>query len=345
MGNDIINTNFKLPNRDGLAKTSGGIFKLLIIGVIGFAAYVYLLPFLIGIAIGTIEFFITATVALFLLWILTKPKFWRALNYYSQWIAEKLLNMAIEMNPFQILTNQVEQAERDREDIKKQADILRGQQSKLQNDVDTNDKLMKQSAQEIHIIQQKAGDPKIQVDSDRMDNLNLEMETSTNNYNNAKDYIESVKPILDSIDKLVTFADKAYRKSGNALANAKSTIRIQKDKYDAVTTGSRAMSKAEAAFTGRADLNQDAEKALEFLRKDIGNKIGSIKGAIQITSQIMDHKDLADAAKAQSAAANAESFNLDDKFKYSDTLTNTVSPLGIKASTSSSNDYIDFLKK
>lgn len=345
MGTDITTTTFKLPNRDALAKTSGGIFKLAIIGVIGFAAYVYLLPFLINIAIGSIEFFISAAVAMFLLWILTKPKFWRALNYYSQWIAEKLLNMAIEMNPFQILTNQVEQAEKDREDIKKQADILRGQQSKLQNDVDTNDKLMKQSAQEIQIIQERAQDPKVRSDSDKMDNLNLEMETSTNNYNNAKDYIESVKPILDSIDKLVTFADKAYRKSGNALANAKSTIRIQKAKYDAVTTGSRAMSKAEAAFTGRADLNQDAEKALEFLRKDIGNKIGSIKGAIQITSQIMDHKDLADAAKAQSAAANAESFNLDDKFKYSDTLTNTVSPLGITAKTSTGNDYIDFLKR
>lgn len=176
--------------------------------------------------------------------------------------------------------------------------------------------------------------------SDQKDNLNDELVTSTNNYNNAKDYIDSVQPILGSINTLVDFADRAYRKSGNALQNARMTIKIQKAKYDAVTTGSMAMNKAQAAFTGRADLNADSEKALEFLRKDVANKIGSIRGAIQISSQIMDHQDIADAAKAQSAVEDAKQFNLDSKFAYSDTVTMQAVP-GI----SSGNKFQDLLNK
>lgn len=347
MGNDISTTTFKLPNRDGLAKTSGGVFKLLLIGVVGFAAYVYLLPFLINIAIGSIEFFISATVALFLLWILTKPKFWRALNYYSQFIAEKLLNMALEMNPFQILENQVDAKQKDIETMKKQADLLRGQQSKENSDIADNDKLMRESAAQIKIVQQKLMEAQAAKDYDRIDNLNLELETCTNNYNNAKDFIDSVKPIADSINKLITFLDKAYRKSTNSLQAARATLKIQRAKFDAVTTGSRAMSAAQAAFMGRADLNQDSEKALEYLRKNIGAKLGTINGALQITSQIMDHTDLVDAAKVQTAAENAQQYDLDAKFNYSDSITNTASPLGIQGAGNlgSNNAYLDYLKK
>lgn len=329
-------TTFTLPNRDGIAKASGGIFKLALIGIVGFAVYVFLLPFLLAVAIGSVEFFVTAGVALLLFYFLTKKSLWRAVNYYCQSIAEKLLGMAIEMNPFMILSNQVDQAEKDRQELQKQGNLLKGQQSKLTQDIQDNDKLMKQSAGEIQKIKQMMADPR--CTSDQQDNLNDELTTSTNNYNNAKDYIDSVKPILDSINKLVDFADRAYRKSGNALQNARMTIRIQKSKYDAVTTGSRAMNKAQAAFTGRADLNADSEKALEFLRKDVANKIGSIRGAIQITSQIMDHQDIADAAKAQGAVENAQQFNLDSKFAYSDTVTMQAVP-GI----SSGNKFQDLL--
>jgi len=142
---------------------------------------------------------------------------------------------------------------------------------------------------------------------------------------------------------LVDFADKAYRKSGVALQNAKSTIQIQKAKYDAVTTASVAMNKAMRAFTGNPDLNNDADLALEKLRADVAEKIGGIKSAIQITGQIMDKQDLQDAAKVSLAVDTADRLDVDKTFTYSNSVQGSATGID-DVSSDSGNKYLDFLK-
>jgi len=176
----------------------------------------------------------------------------------------------------------------------------------------------------------------------------LQLQTSSTNFSNAKDFIDQVKPLLNDITKLVDFTDKAYKKSGVELLNAKNTIKIRKATYDAVTTGSMAMKKAMGAFFGNSNLNNDADKALEVLRNDVAQKIGSIKSAISITNDVMNQNDLRDAAKVSLAAETALKFENDANFDYPSATGTSQSSLKIDAgqiSTSPDNKYLDFLKK
>lgn len=340
MANEIIKSNFELPKGDA-KKTWGTIMTVVILAALAVLFYIYLLPFLLSVVWGTIQLVIGIAVALVLLMILTNRKFWRGIRYFSEAIAQGTLGWAIEMNPWNILNLQVEEAEKDREQLSIHGEKLKGQESSLQHQLDENERNLRQAQAEVKICQAK-----LQKNPDDFD-TQLALETSATNFNNAKDFIDAVKPVENDVKNLVVFADKAYRKSGVALLNSKNTIKIQKAKYDAVTTASATMSKAMKAFTGNTDLNSDADKAIQKIREDVANKIGGIKSAIQITSQAMNAQDLKDAAKVSMAAQTATQLDVDKTFNYSDSIQASASNIAASGSgkNDGSNKYLDFFNK
>jgi hypothetical protein len=70
------------------------------------------------------------------------------------------------------------------------------------------------------------------------------------------------------------------------------------------------------AFRGDDDLNKDAEKALALLKVRIGEKIGHIKSAIDVTSKFMDDQVLEDKAKSAQALELINQFDLGKDFRY-----------------------------
>lgn len=70
------------------------------------------------------------------------------------------------------------------------------------------------------------------------------------------------------------------------------------------------------AFKGDDELNQDAEKALAILKVQIGEKIGHIKSAIDVTARFMDDKVLEDKAKSAQAIELINQFNMSSDFNY-----------------------------
>ncbi len=71
------------------------------------------------------------------------------------------------------------------------------------------------------------------------------------------------------------------------------------------------------AFKGDDELNRDAEKALALLKVRIGEKIGHIKSAIDVTSRFMDDQVLEDKAKSAQAMELINQFDLGKDFHYS----------------------------
>jgi len=340
MSTEIIKTNFELPKGDA-KKTWGTIMTLVILIGLAVLFYIYILPFLLNIVWGTVQLIIGIAVAILLLMILTNKKFWRGLRYFSEAIAQGVLGWAIEMNPWNILNLQVEEAEKDREQLKIHGEKLKAQESSLHLQLEENERNLRQAQEEVKICQAR-----LQKKPDDFD-TQLALETAATNFTNAKDFIDGVKPVSNDVKKLVEFADKAYRKSGVALMNSKNTIKIQKAKYDAVTTASATMGKAMKAFTGNADLNSDADQAIQKIRQDVANKIGGIKSAIQITSQAMNAQDLKDAAKVSIAAQTATQLDVDRTFNYSDSVQTSAAGIGNVQSDKDSgkNKYLDYLNK
>jgi hypothetical protein len=240
----------------------------------------------------------------FLLMIVTNKKFWRALKYLSEFIANYTIGIAIELNPFNILQAKIEQGYKDRNTLYQQAAKLKGKQSELVDKLTDKEKELQLNVQKVKILQAEQGKGSRQVD------------LYANNVLRCREYIDNVTPIVGDLNKLIKFADSAYEESGIMLEDAKLDLEAKKDLYYSVTTGLSAVTSAMKAFKGDDELNQDAEKALAILKVQIGEKIGHIKSAIDVTSRFMDDKVLEDKAKSAQAIELINQFNMDNDFNY-----------------------------
>ncbi|MEI6949570.1 hypothetical protein V9K67_20450 [Paraflavisolibacter sp. H34] len=338
MDNQVTRSNFELPQWDA-KKTWGTVMTLIILGGLAVLFYIYVLPFLLSVVWGTIQLVVGIAVAIVLLMILTNPKFWRGMRYFSEALAQGVLGWAIEMNPWNILNLQIEEAEKDREQLRIHGEKLKAQAASLQLQLEENERNLRLAQEEVKLCKTR-----LEKQPDDFD-TQLALETSATNFSNAKDFIDAVKPVANDVKNLVVFADKAYRKSGVALMNSKNTVKIQKAKYDAVTTASATMAKAMKAFTGNTDLNTDADKAIQKIRQDVAAKIGGIKSAIQITSQAMNAQDLKDAAKVSIAAQTATRLDVDKTFSYADSIQSSAAQIDDSDKANSGNKYLDLFNK
>ncbi len=279
-----------------------------IIGVSLFAglAFVFLtfvLPWLVAVTWNLVNLIIGGVILGFLLMIVTNKKFWRALRYFSEFIANYTVGIAIELNPFNILQLKIEQGYKDRNTLYQQSARLKGKQSELMDKLGNKEKELQLNVQKVKILQQEK-DKRRQID------------LYANNVLRCREYIDNVTPIVGDLNKLIQFSDTAYEESGIMLEDAKLDLEAKKDLYYSVTTGLSAVTSAMKAFKGDDELNQDAEKALAILKQQIGEKIGHIKSAIDVTSRFMDDKVLEDKAKSARAIELIVRFNLDTDFNY-----------------------------
>ena len=262
----------------------------------------FILPWLIHMTWSLVNLIIGGVVLGFLLMIITNKKFWRALKYFSEFIANYTIGVAIELNPFNILKAKIEQGYEDRETLYKQAAKLKGKQSELTDKLSSKEKELQLNVQKIKILQQEKGN-------------NRQIDLYANNVLRCREYIDNVTPIVGDLNKLISFADMAYEESGIMLEDAKLDLEAKKDLYYSVTTGLSAVTSAMKAFKGDDELNRDAEQALAILKETIGEKIGHIKSAIDVTQRFMDDKVLEDKAKSAQAIELINQFNNND-FNY-----------------------------
>lgn len=268
----------------------------------GFLTYV--LPWLVTVTWNLVNLVIGGVILGFLLMIVTNKKFWRALKYLSEFIANYTIGIAIELNPFSILQAKIEQGYKDRNTLYQQAAKLKGKQSELVDKLNDKEKELQLNIQKVKILQTEQAKGSRQVD------------LYANNVLRCREYIDNVTPIVGDLNKLIQFTDAAYEESGIMLEDAKLDLEAKKDLYYSVTTGLSAVTSAMKAFKGDDELNQDAEKALAILKVQIGEKIGHIKSAIDVTSRFMDDKVLEDKAKSAQAIELINQFNMSSDFNY-----------------------------
>lgn len=280
------------------------IIGLSLAAAIGYAFLTFVLPWLVTVTWNLVHLIIGGLVLGFLLTIVSSRKFWRALKYFSDFIANYTIGLAIELNPFNILQAKIDQGCADRNTLYKQAARLKGKQSELMEKLNAKEKELQLNIQKVKILQSEARN-KRQID------------LYANNVLRCREYIDNVTPIVGDLNKLIQFSDTAYEESGIMLEDAKLDLEAKKDLYYSVTTGLSAVTSAMKAFKGDDDLNSDAEKALALLKQQIGEKIGHIKSAIDVTARFMDDKVLEDKAKSAQAIELIKKFDIHKDFNYS----------------------------
>lgn len=282
------------------------VVGLSITAALAYAFLTFVLPWLVTVTWNLVNLIIGGVVLGLLLLIVTNNKFWRALKYFSEFIANYTIGLAIELNPFNILQAKIDQGYTDRNTLFKQSAKLKGKQSELMTKLDDKQKELKLNAQKVKILQTENPGTK-------------QIDLYANNVLRCQEYIDNVSPIVGDLNKLIKFTDMAYEESGIMLEDAKLDLEAKKDLYYSVTTGLSAVSSAMKAFKGDDDLNRDAEKALSILKQRIGEKIGHIKSAIDVTTRFMDDQVLEDKAKSAQALELIEEFNINGDFNYAST--------------------------
>jgi hypothetical protein len=302
----MINLNQTSKKANWLAEpknVAASIVGLSLFAGLGYAFATYVLPWLVTVTWNMINLIIGGAILGFLLMIVTSKKFWRALKYLSGFIADYTIGIAIELNPFNILQTKIEQGYDDRNLLYKQGARLKGKQSELMDKLSAKEKELQLNIQKVNILKTEHAQSR-------------QLDLYANNVLRCKEYIENVTPVVSDLNKLIRFADMAYEESGIMLEDAKLDLEAKKDLYYSVTTGLSAVSSAMKAFKGDDDLNRDAEKALAVLKEQIGEKIGHIKSAIDVTSRFMDDKVLEDKAKSAQAIELINQFNMQTDFNY-----------------------------
>ena len=313
--NNLINKPIKQKWFSEPKNVATTVIGIALFAGIGYAFVTFVLPLLITVTWSIINLVIGGVVLGFLLMLFTSKKFWRALKYFSEFIANCTIGLAIELNPFAILQAKIEQGYDDRNTLYKQSAKLKGKQSELMDKLSVKEKELQLNVQKVKILQSE-------------NKSSRQVDLYANNVLRCREYIDNVTPIVGDLNKLITFADAAYDESGIMLEDAKLDLEAKKDLYYSVTTGLSAVSSAMKAFKGDDDLNRDAEKALAILKVQIGEKIGHIKSAIDVTSRFMDDKVLEDRAKSSQAVELIKQFDLQSDFNYSQSALNKNSNNG-----------------
>ena len=248
----------------------------------------YMLPWLVKVTWSLVNLAIGGVAAGFLLIIVTSKKFWRVLKYFSEFIANYSIGLAIELNPFSILQAKIDQGYKDRNTLFRQSGRLKGKQNELMDKLAAKENELQLNVQKVKILQSEGC-------------RNRQIDLCANNVIRCRKYVDNVTPIVGDLNKMIGFADAAYEESGIMLEDAKADLEAKKDLYYSTTTGLSAITSAMKAFKGDTEPNQDAEKTLALLKVRIGEKIGHIKSAIDVTSRFLDDKVLADKAKSAQA--------------------------------------------
>ena len=107
--NNLINKPIKQGWFSEPKNVATTIIGIALFAGIGYAFVTFILPWLITITWSMINLVIGGVVLGFLLMLFTSKKFWRALKYFSEFIANCTIGLAIELNPFAILQAKIEQ--------------------------------------------------------------------------------------------------------------------------------------------------------------------------------------------------------------------------------------------
>src|ERR1700748_946983 len=118
------------------------IVGLALVAGLSYGFLTYVLPWLVKVTWNLVNLVIGGVVCGFLLLTVSNRKFWRALKYLSEFIANYSIGLAIELNPFSILQSKIDQGYKDRETLYKQSGRLKGKQSELTDKLSEKQKEM-----------------------------------------------------------------------------------------------------------------------------------------------------------------------------------------------------------
>ena len=127
------------------------------------------------------------------------------------------------------------------------------------------------------------------------DDSNMQISLAGREITRLKTYIEKLNPIKNNLAIIEDHLTKVYKNSAYIIQDMESELSLNKDLYSSVTKGNKALQSAMRIFNGDPEKKLLLEQSTEFLKEDIGNKLASMKQAMNYTTDFMKSIDLENA--------------------------------------------------
>jgi len=279
----------------------GGKFGIIIgIGLLVLIGY-YVIPILTNVVWNTLNFGIALVCLGLFLYAVTHRKLRLSLFYLYEWLMKKLVGVVIELDPFLIAEDYIEDMEEQREKLYKQSIEVDAQKEKIDLKIDEKEKDMAQLMSRAKAAQSN--------------NMLPELGNATRHIARIKEYITQLTPIRDNLARIGDYLTKVHKNSGYMIEDARNELELKKDLYKSVSSGNKALNSALKIFNGDPEKKLMVEQSMEFLKEDIATKLSSMKKAISYSTDFMRSIDLDNATYELQGLTMLESFNPDTEFK------------------------------
>lgn len=256
----------------------GGKFGTIVgVGLLGAVAY-FVIPILAAIAWSTVSLLVAAGTAWVLFMALSNRKLRLSVFYLYEILMKKLVGVVIELDPFIIAENYIKDMLTQRDDLYKQTRLVGGQLEKINIKVEEKNKSISDAQRKL----QAAADNKMAG----------QISLLTRQIGRDQEYIKNLTPIRANLEKINTYLMSIWKNSEFVIADAQAELENRKDLYNTVTAGNRAMKSALSIFKGDPEKKLLVDQSMEFLKDDIANKLGEMRQAMDVTSDIMKNIDL-----------------------------------------------------
>ncbi|MBI5219829.1 MAG: hypothetical protein HY958_12955 [Bacteroidia bacterium] len=302
----------------------GGKFGIIVgLGILGLIGY-YVFPILITILDNTLHLGIALACLAVLIYCITNRKLRLSLMYFYEILMKKLVGVVIELDPFIIAEDYLQDMEEQRENLYKQSIDVDAQKEKINLKI-------KEKDDEIHKLMTKA-----QVAKEK--NMMPELGNATRQIGRLNEYIKQLSPIRDNLSRIGDYLTQIHKNSAYMIEDAKNELELKKDLYKSVTSGNKALNSALKIFKGDPEKKLLVEQSMEFLKEDIAGKLANMKKAISYSSDFMRSIDLDNATYEKDGLKMLDTFNPESQFKLESTAKREANAAPIDSS------YSDLLK-
>jgi hypothetical protein len=309
-------------------RPGGKIGSILGLGILGAIGY-YVVPLLTTIVWNTINFGIACAVAFILYMILSNRKLWMSLFYLYEILLKKLVGIVIELDPFIIAEDYIQDIEKERENLYNKSVEVDGQKEGIDSK-----------------IKEKEKEKRKQLDiaaAAKANNMGMELATATRQVSRLEGYIQQLTPIRDNLDKIGSYLTQVHKNSKFMLDDMKNDLELKKDLYHSVTKGNNALKSAMSIFNGDVEKRLMVEQSMDYLKDDIAGKLASMKKAISYSSDFMKSIDLENASYQIEGLRMLEEYK-PELFIYNNEGENAKPEVVMPTPKASSDSYDNLLK-
>lgn len=243
----------------------------------------WLLPILSTIIWGTTEVLVGASILGALLYF--SGTIIKKLPIINAKLSKMLTGWIIAWDEFIIQEQAIRQAQKDREVIKEQANILYSQVATKDDELQEAREKLKEAeglVKQLQLRKVPSNDPELML--------------YANEVARQQDFINDIEPLRNNIDALGKMCKRVYDDTGVKIQDAIAELKLQKTKLASLTAGENAMNKALSIFQGD---NPDVLLAQELVKQKIGSKIGSIRNTLDIIKPMMNDRELKNEVKVK----------------------------------------------